>query len=338
MNKRAFLYLIIITLIIAISIIFFFPQENTFKKQTRFFKIRDTSQITRIDIIKKNEIIRLTKSDIGNWEINDKYYAQQEIIHKIIGLIAKFEVQSSLSSKDNIKHSNEIENNKIEIKLFKNRRTLNEFIISRVLIENNDLTIIMNKNKPELFVIKAPGYPYSIYSVFNTNINFLRNKILINFLPTQIKQVELINFLDSSKSFFLINEGKREYEIYNIMEPELELTYNKDAVERYLGYFRNIEFEKEISDNHQLFDSLKQSLPYMNITVIKNNFDSASFIIYHKPIEERENLLGEKITVDPDFCYLIYVNMDAVYLMKYIEIEPIIKEISYFIKPVKRED
>ncbi len=338
MNKRAFLFLILLTLIIAISIIFFFPQGNTFKKQTKFFKIKDTSQITRIDIIKKNETIQLIKSEEGNWKINNKYYAQQEIIHKIIGLISKFEIQSSLSSKDIIEYSEEIENNKIEIKLFKKRRKLNEFIISGIQIDDNDLTIIKNKNKPELFIIQTPGYPYSIYSVFNTNINFLRNKILINFLPTQIKKVELNNYLDSNKSFFLINKGKRQYKISSILEPELELTYNKDAVEQYLGYFRNIEFEKELSDNYELLDSLKQSEPNVNITVIKNNSDSVSFSIYYKPIEEQENLLGQKITIDPDFCYLMYVNINAVHLMKYIEIEPIIKEIGYFITLEKRED
>ena len=331
MNKK---YPIILFSIIFIAAAFYFlltPRNNTISSVEKIFKVRDTYDISRIDIIKNGENIKIEKWKDNKWRINDIYFGREEIINKLIGLISKFEINSRVAGSYLNRVMDEFNENAIEINLYKNKRILKQFIISKITIEDNEITAI-SKNREEIYALNVTGFPYLLYSVFNTNADFLRDKTLLHILPEQIVSIKLKHNQSPQHSFHLSKTGKTGYKINSINNLKIE-EYDPGKVELYLGYFQHIKFEKEITGNeNNLYDSLEQTVPLYKAGIIYSGSNPVNFLVYNRPISQRKNILGKEITVDPDFCYVTLNGQLSVYLVKYTEIEHVIKNIDYFIK------
>jgi hypothetical protein len=183
---------------------------------------------------------------------------------------------------------------------------------------------IKERSKP--FIIFVPGYEVNIGSAFSVNELFWKPYTIFNLLPSEINSVRFENISDTSSSFaiskkdgkyFLSGNGKDLY------------GFNSDLIVRYLSYFTFIPFESwalDMTENEK--ESTGKTEPLFRITVVSS--DGPTTVLSLWPLVRREN---DSSTVDTDRLLGKNNTNNAFFIVRYFDIDPVIKKRSYFFTP-----
>jgi hypothetical protein len=180
---------------------------------------------------------------------------------------------------------------------------------------------IRERSKP--FIVYVPGYDGNIGSAFTLNELFWQPYTVFNLLPSEIESVRMENLSDTSSSFFIT--GKRHH--FTLSSVNRELTgWDSTLVTRYLSYFARIPFEKwalEMGEEERR--SVESREPLYRITVISAAGQKSELILWaiikegdSGPITDSDRLIGRT------------QNSDEFFILRYFDIDPLLKRRSYF--------
>jgi hypothetical protein len=142
-------------------------------------------------------------------------------------------------------------------------------------------------------------------------------------LPSEIKSVKLENFSDTSSSFSITGINRH----FTLSAINRELTgWDSTLVTRYLSYFAWIPFEKwalEMGENEKKMVVSKQ--PLYRITVITSAGIETVLTLWEKMKDEQGDM-----TKDSDRLLGRTQTGDEFFIMRYFDIDPLLKKRSYF--------
>lgn len=320
MNKiiiRGILFSVVSGLLLLILLKSRYP----FGRNNSSFSIDTKKEITKIEFSDESRKLSLVK--VGdNWLINGKKETRKGAILFILKVLREIKIKSPVSSE---LFEDEITRKGIQpvkVKVYEKSRLIRSFLVYKTSANTyGNIMKIKDGSKP--FIVSVPGSENDIGSGFSVNELFWQPYIVFNLLPSEIASVVFENLSDTSFSFSIINKKNS----FNISDRIQNLSgWDSALVKRYLTYFTWIPFESwALGIGEDGKKTIESQQPLYRITV-KTNKGSTTILTLWRKMTDENNVK----TIDSDRLFGKMQNVDEFFIMRYFDIDPLIKKRSYF--------
>jgi hypothetical protein len=330
MKNKYWLYILLVCLL-AVSVYTLINRKaGTFKGNENRFAVRDTGNINQIEIRSKESSVILERMQ-GRWTVNGKYSAGSRKIRGLLMVISRLQVSAPVPGaiRDEIKGRLE-EDGKI-VKVITGKGNPQVILMYQDTIHSK-VTYMMLEHSDQPFRIEIPGYPgRNLAGLFVDEAGYWRDNSIFSLREDEIISVTRYNRLQPGKSFYLVNAKGSGYKLFTYSDSMEIKNFDKGQVRQYLGYFASVSFERYLSDQEKADQrALKEDSPDDIITLrdSRNNITKvATFPLY---------VTGQQGQPKPDINRLIIViNDEDSVVASYVELDPVIKDIGYFLEKEK---
>ena len=307
--------------LVIVLVVFVLHSRSPFGKSNSEFHAKPEKEITKIELSQGKERLTLEKSG-DEWLINGNIKARKGGINFITTILTEAKIKSPISQDV---FNDEIVEQGIEpviVKVYEGRRLLKSLRVYKTL-SNSYGNIMKIKESSKPFIVYVPGYEVNIGAAFNVKSQFWQPYTIFNMLPSEISSIRFENAQDTSASFAIIKiKGA-----YTLHDNKNELTgYDNSLIIRYISYFTFVPFESwafDLSDHEKA--RLNSDSALYKITVISSEGGKTTLSLW--PVTRTEN--NERI-VDTDRLIGSFGLTDDFFIVRYFDIDPIIKKRTYF--------
>jgi hypothetical protein len=312
---------IVISVSVTLLLLILLKGRSPFGKSNSSFSSEPGKEITMIELSQAGQKLSLEK-ERAVWLINGRIEARKSSILFILRILQEIKIKSPVSAE---LFENEIEAKRIlpvRVKVFEKRKLLKNFLVYKT--QSNTYGNIMKlKGGSKPFIVYVPGFEGEIGSAFTLNELFWQPYTVFNQMPSEIVSVEFVNFADTSSSFS-ITKKNRQY-IVSDMIRELP-GVDSSRIARYVSYFTWIPFESwafDITDPQK--KAIESQQPLYRITLNTTGGKKTILTLWERMIDDK----GKK-TKDSDRLIGRTQNSDEFFIMRYFDIDPLLKKRSYF--------
>jgi hypothetical protein len=308
---------------VAVILILFmlFRNRLPFGKGNSSFAVEQAKEITRIEFSQQgSKLVLGQKGD--KWLINGKSEARKSGILFLLRVLKELKIKSPVSPE---MFKSEISDKGVEpvkIKIFENRKLIKSLMVYKTS-SNSYGNIMKMRERSKPFIVYVPGYDGDIGSAFTLNELFWQPYTVFNLLPSEIAMVNFENLSDTSSSF-KITCGDHNFTLLAANKPMAG--WDSALVKRYLSYFAWIPFEKwELGMTDVEKKLIVSQSPLYRITV--NTSDGREMVL---SLWKRMKQEGGSATEDSDRLLGRTQSDNEFFVMRYFDIDPILKKRSYF--------
>jgi len=194
-------------------------------------------------------------------------------------------------------------------------------------------TYMMAEHSGHIFGIEVPGFRNrNIAGLFVDEINYWRDHKLFHLRPDEINSISLTDRKNPENSFHLIINDPGDYKLFTNPDSNRIPDPDTEAIEQYLGYFASVSFEQFLSSNDYDADiSFRDEDVEKIITVRDSRNHDTEVKTFARYVKSRKG------TTEPDLnrLYAVMNKTDTV-LAKYVELDPVMKKIGYFLNQRKK--
>jgi hypothetical protein len=321
MNNPVTKYFLVFIVLIVL-LFFFFRSRIPFGRSNTSFAVDDKAEISRIDFYQGDKRLSLEKSG-GRWLMNNKQEVRKSAIAFILRTLREMKIKSPVSAGI---FENEIVKKQVDpvkVNIYKKRKLVKSFLVYKTGSNiYGNIMKIRPSSKP--FIVYIPGFEDNIGANFILNELFWKPYLVFNLLPSKIESVRFESLTDTS-SLFIINCRKQGY---SLSDGKHEIAgWDTLKVKRYLSYFTAIAFESwafELAGNEK--NNIGSDLPLFRINVKPWDAREISLTIW----EKWTTVNGEKRR-DTDRVWAKTNFQDSFFVMRYFDLDPILKKRSYFL-------
>ncbi|OFY67808.1 MAG: hypothetical protein A2V64_02900 [Bacteroidetes bacterium RBG_13_43_22] len=311
--------IISIILIIALFIIVLLRDQSPYGKNQSSFAAVPKNGITRIELSdNKNNLVLSKEGD--TWSVNGTGESRKSAILFLIRILTEMRIKSPVTPD---MFSGEIIQtgiSPVRVRVFENNRLLKSFLVYKTGSNpHGNIMKMSERSKP--FIVYVPGYDADIGSAFITSELFWQPFNIFNLLPSEISSVTLENLADTASSFaitsmkgtFTLSDTRRHL-------PGLD----SSRIKRYLSYFTRVPFENWAFDmTDEARDKIMSQNPVYRITVKNTAGEEIVLTMWERydgqtGAKDSDRLLGKSNTSDEFF------------IIRYFDIDPLLKKRSYF--------
>ena len=319
-NKRRVISIgIVAVLFLALVFNLFFISRSPFGKGNSSFAADKDKPITRIEMSDGESEVVLRFSDNG-WSVNGIDGVSKNKINSLLGLLTEIQIKSPVSEtvfeEAVVKKSIPF----IKVRAFSNLRVATSFLVYPT--ESNvygNIMKISEKAKP--FIVYAPGYETNIGSYFNTDEKFWLPYTVFLLRPSEIETIDVSYKNDTASSFKIERSSGK-----SVLNGAAGGTDSLKII-RYLSYFNYIPFEEWASS---LPDEEKSKIVSAS-PVIKIFVTTKAGKEYTLSVWERMKTENGIQVKDTDRVWGRLNDNDDLFIMRYFDIDPILKKRDYFV-------
>ena len=306
---------------VAIVMLFLFRNRFPFGEGNSSFATEPGQEITRIELTAEGKKLLLQKNG-GNWVINEGTEARKNGILFILRILREVKIKSPVSPE---LFESEITAKGIlpvKIKVYEGRKLLKSYLVYKTS-SNTYGNIMKMGERAKPFIVYVPGYDGDIGSAFTPDELFWQPYTVFNLLPSEIDSVMLENLADTTTSFQIASVNHR----LALSDLNREVTgFDTALVTRYLSYFAWIPFEKWALDmDDKAKEIVLSQQPLYRITVTTKAGEKTILTLWERMTEG----LGDN-TKDSDRLLGRTQTGDDFFVMRYFDIDPLLKKRSYF--------
>ena len=313
-----------VILVIAAAVLFMIYRNRLpFGRNNSSFACKPNTEISGIEFSSQGKKLLLERKG-ADWEVNEGKEARKSGIHFILRVLHEIEIKSPVSAEI---FESEIASRGIEpvkVRVFEERRLVKSFLVYKTA-SNAYGNIMKMRRGAKPFIVYVPGYDGDIGSAFTLSELFWLPYTVFNLLPSEIASVDFENFSDTSFSFSIKRNGRE----FGLSAPGGHVSgWDSSRVRRYISYFSYIPFEKwDLDLNADDKQRIESRGPLYRITAITTGGKKTVLTLWEKMKDQKEGggpdsdrLLG-KTQASGEF-----------FVMRYFDIDPILKKRSYFRK------
>jgi hypothetical protein len=338
MKKSSLLILTILAVLVGISIYIYKSKSkpSTVDEDSRNFHYRDTAAITKIFIADKDGNQSTVERTKKGWVVNGKYNCRRDAILNLLEVIKLLEVRMSVpkSGRANVIRFMATQATKVEI--YVGDELVRQYYVGHEAEDAEGSYMLLTdvesgKNYPDPYVCFIPGFKGYLQPRFIVSENEWRDRIVLNYIPPQLKQIKSTNFETPADSSFTIDlVDANHFKLSN--GKGVEIVYDDAKLRQFLIYFQNVSYEALITGkNKKLQDSLVTVKPFHAITVTTTNFKTDQYKFYRKQFLGNMNPEhGVKFDYDPDRLYMSFNDGKDWALIQYFVFGKLLTSVNYF--------
>jgi len=335
--KRTNLIIWIVPLLTAIALMLYKQnKDSSLSSDFEEFHYSDTGSITKIFMANINgDAVTLEKKTGGTWKINNKYIARPESIDLLLQTIYQQRIKAPVGKNAEQNVIKWLATGATKVELYIKKKKVKCFYVGGPTQNHLGTYMLLEHpktgNKAEKpFIIHIPGFDGYLSTRFFIDEQMWRHRQIISYHHSEIEKVIIKDFEAPGLSFTLLNNTPPVIiDINNVSFNHLDSIFTN----RYLGYFRNIQYESiENNMSEAQVDSVFMLDPYITITVssIDGSTDSISTFLKQPP-KGSFDLQGNPLTYDPDRLYARFNSENELLILQYFVIDPIRSPVSQFI-------
>ncbi len=311
----------LITIAIGIAIFLVFRSKVPFGRNNTSFAVGPDARITRIELIQGKKKVSIEESG-DKWFVNKKDEARKSVVIFIMKTLREMKIKSPVSSGT---FENEIVAKNIEpvrVNVFSRHRMIRSFYVYKT---NSNIYGNIMKIKPSSkpYIVYMPGYEDDIGVHFIAEELFWKPYQVFHILPSEIGSVTNEVFSEENASF-RIECALKSFQLTDLTKPVSG--WDTLKVKRYLTYFTSIAFETWASAmTESEINSITSANPLCRISVSRRDGNNIVLTVWEK--WKTEN--GTRIP-DTDRVWARTNQRDELFIMKYPELDPVLKKRSYF--------
>ena len=312
---------VLMTIAGVLVLLILFRNRLPFGEGNSQFASEPGKEITRIEFSEQGKKLLLQKN-VESWVINEKTEARKSGMLFILRILLEIKIKSPVSAE---LFKSEITDKRIapeKIKVYEGRKLIKSFLVYKTS-SNSYGNIMKMSERSKPFIVYLPGYDGDIGSAFTLSELFWQPYTVFNLLPSEIESVKLENLADTSASFF-ITSGNHHPALSDL---NTELAgFDSTLVTRYLSYFARIPFERWAFEMGEAAKKMVESQrPIYRITVTTTAGKKIILTLWERMAEGQ----GDK-TKDSDRLFGRTQSIDDFFVMRYFDIDPLLKKRSYF--------
>jgi hypothetical protein len=308
--------------IIALVFLLLVRTTSPFGSKNSSFSTDAEKEITRIEFFDGQKHLTLEK-DGDNWLVDGKYNARKSSIFYVIKVLHEIKIKSPVSPElfdREITRKNVIP---VRIKVYAKRNLLKSFLVYKTA-SNLYGNIMKMRERSKPFIVNVPGFEGEIGSAFNLNELFWQPYTVFNSMPSEIVSVDFDNISDTISSFSIKRSGSK-FQLFN----KNSLIAGSDSLilMRYISYFTMIPFEDwEFKLSNDERNQIENRDPLYRITLKLVNGKSTILTLWERILKS-----DGTTKTDSDRLYGKTQFSDELFIVRYFDIDPIIKRRSYFL-------
>jgi hypothetical protein len=326
MKNKYGLYLLFIILLAISIIIVHNKRSGRFKGDENQFAVKDTGQINLIEIRSTENTVTLERMQ-DNWMINGLYFAGDKKIAGLLMVISRMQVSAPVPGSIRYDIIARLENDGKRLMIVSDRQDPHVILMYHDTIYS-DATYMMLENSNQPLRIGIPGFSErNLARLFVDDVNYWRDNSIFRLQENEILSVSLYNRLQPDKSFHLVNDRDSGYRLYTYSDSMEIRGIVPEQARQYLSYFSSVFFERYLSeDEKKIQDELnKEPVNIISLTDTRNNVIKVKTFAWY--------VLRQDAKPEPDMNRLIAIINDTdVVVVKYVELDPVIKNIGYFLE------
>ena len=323
-NKVAIISLAI--LLIVACIVFLKNKNFTLEKNEANFSISDTSVITKIKVSNGDSSFTLTKNH-SNWLYNNSIAANSELLNIIFRIFTQVEIKSAVSKVSSAQIIEKIKKDGSVVQVYSNNKVKKQFRIFADPSRQCVFMLMQNSKKP--YEVSLPSFKGNFAGVFKAPRRLWHNRSIFTMFARNIGSVKVVHYANNEKSFELIFNEKGQSTLKSSKNIEIQ-NISKESVDAYLYCIKKFRVETFIENSDSLIKIFSTQKPSHNVVISDISGAQCSFDLY--PIENKST--GSKTVnnqLSMNYCYL-FINKKEVAIAKYIETDPITRDIIFFTK------
>jgi len=325
MRKILFYVIAVIVLITGAGIIYISKMGTPFGKDDSDFAIEKINKVTKIVLSSERGKVELTKIPEG-WQVNKRFIAREGSVEFLLQVLSRLKIKSPVSDEKFSKETKTKTEN-VFIEVFEQIRQVKSF--SLYIVNSNPYANYARKREgANLYVLYIPGFNKPIGSLFVTEEKFWKPYVFFDYLPGMIKAVKMDYPDYPEKSFRIL---KTEENRFKLLGNEKEVpVFDTLAIERYLSYFRNIRFVRwELGIDSVEIDSVISTTPEFILTVTDSTGEHNTIKTYSKLMSLGD--MDDVLTTSPNEVFVKQNDEKELSVARYFDLDPVIKEIKYFL-------
>ena len=315
------LIIILAGLILFAGIILIPSKRSPFGKLNSSFSIPLTDNITSIHIGRGENTVLLSKEN-GIWLVNNHNEARSSAISFILATLGEVQIKSPVSE-ELFESLTDQSNTEPVVVRVRGKGVKERFLVYRTA--NSGMGSVFRKSEKSLpFFMSLPGYDLDPGLAFVTDERYWLPFHVFRLEPGNIERVDL-KYRDTGREDISI-EVK---DSISLSVNDIIVEYpDREHIMRYLSWFSFIPFEKWATDlDPDQKGSILNSAPEIEIGLQLGDSGDLSLKLWIKYME-----VGPESEPDTDRLYGELNNSGELFVVKYFDIDPLIKSAEYFIK------
>ncbi len=325
MKSTRYLITLLIVLVIVALILVLKNQKSTIPAGLKNVAVTNTHEIDKIVIWSGTDKVILEKPD-QVWRLNNSFEVKKTAIDLVLNMLQRLEIAAPLPRNYQNIAAKKLENTGKHVQLYKGDQIIRSFFIDYDTTEIRG-TIYMKEGSKTPFFLKLKGYSLSDISLlFSPRIRFWRNNILFRYQPTEISGIRIEYPGNKSQSFEIDTRVKNQPELIKIHTGEKMQDFDYKSILDYMYYFSGFEYHSIETDSMPETDN---RLHFADIRITDGSNTTVQVKLYRKA-----RGTNSKNTRDFDlyWCYGKINDEEEIIAIKYVDIDPILRELDDFLK------
>ena len=324
--KKYIYYITLLAILLIIAVVLFMKdKKGTLSLDFNGFSVKDTSVVTAIRIQNNASTVVLQRKG-SKWTVNQIYNANPRAIMKLLGTIRHFQISAPVPRKLKKEILQEMNDSATIVSIVSAGDVIKKYrIMDSNALQEGSVAMIDGENDP--YVVNTAGFGGRPTVFFTTNTLVWRDRTIFHYTPDEIMAIE-INYPDKvSSSFALSFLGDRNILLRSLATNKITKV-QKDKAIQFLLNFRSVPFHWIFPEPvKSINDSISHKIPYCEIKV--KNVDNQITLVktFRIPAKDKP---GE---FNMDKMYAQFQDDSIPVIVKYIDIDPIMKEYADFAKP-----
>jgi hypothetical protein len=338
MKKSSLIVITLLLLLAGVSVYIYTNKSrlSTVDEDARNFRYKDTASVTRIFIADKDGNKADLKRTKKGWVVNDKYTCRTDAVLNLLEVIKLVEVKMPVPKTQRESVLKYMAGQALKVEIYAGEELVKQYYVGHEADDSEGSYMLLTdiesgKNYKDPFICFIPGFKGFLLPRFIANENEWRDRIVMNYIPPQLKQVRFQNFEAPADSSFIIDlinanqfrlrDGKNK-----------EIAFDDSKMRQYLVYLQNISYEVLLTGkNKKLQDSLLAVKPFSSITITTTDSKVDTYNFYRKQFMGDINPEhGVSYDYDPDRLYLSFNNDKEWALIQYFVFGKMLVTSNYF--------
>ena len=289
MKSKNTLLLLVVLLVVAGAAYYLFKQKDrksTIAGPDSEFAVTDTAAVDKIFISTKDgRNHTLVRKGEGQWMIDNKYEARQDMVNMLMETINKMRMKKPVSNASRNNVIRTLGARGIKVEVYKNNQLAKQFYVGGTTSDDLGTYFIMQGSENP-YVVHIPGFDGFLESRFDMHLKDWRRVPVFHSAPASIEQLTVKYNKNPEQNFTIVNTPNG----FDVKELPQE---DQETIKRYLMNYVNVNGEFFVPDMHgQMRDSLELLTPVYEITLKDREAARSNSIKLYRNPDTEDRMLG----------------------------------------------
>ncbi len=329
-------------------------RSGTFRKDSNAFAVADTSSITKFFLAdKKNNMVKVERTETGNWLLNDKYEVNptmvQVMLHTFMSIdikepVAKatrntiIRVMAGKSVKTEIYQKVYRINLFGKIKLFPHEKLTRVYYVGDATMDNSG-TFMLMEGSEDPYVVDIPGFRGFVTSRYSALEGDWRSHSIYKFRVPDISSVTIKFNEKPELSYSITNTNNRDFVLTSLVDNRAIERFDTGNVVQYLGMFKNLNYESILDEMTKAKrDSIVATVPTYEVILVDKPGKSHTLKTWKRKADPGQlDLDGNQAEYDFERMYGLIDDSEQLVSIQYFVFSEVFMPIQFFTQNVINE-